>query len=107
MVDHELKGLKIRYNRPDGGKRDYRVNKLMDPATHLKMKLEDGSVITIQKYFRDSYKTELKHPSLPCLHLGDPGKTIYIPMEFCEIKQQLAPLSKKLSDVEGKTLLMF
>ena len=23
-------------------------------------------------------------------------------MEFCEVKQQLAPLSKKLSDIEGK-----
>lgn len=99
-VEDELKQLKIKFLRPDGQKREYRINKLMEPASVLKMKQDDGRVLTIQQYFQQHYNFTLKYPNLPCLHVGDPKKTIYLPMELCELKKQVAPRSKMLSEDE-------
>ena len=37
ILQKELKGLKIRYNRPDGQKREWRCNKVMAPAREVSL----------------------------------------------------------------------
>ena len=50
-------------------------------------------------------KILLKLPKLPCIHVGAKDKTIYIPMEFCEMLPQALPTGKKLSDVCTATMI--
>ena len=104
-VDAKIKDLKIRYNRPDGGKRDYRVLKMMPAANRLKMKLENGEECTIEKYFKDQYNCQLKFPNYPCVHVGNPSKSIYLPIELCTMKKQVLPLSKRLNDDQSQKMI--
>merc|ERR1719450_859645 len=41
-VNREIKDLKARFLRPDGNKRDYRMNKLVGNAKSQKFKLDNG-----------------------------------------------------------------
>ena len=81
----DLRDLKIRYTLPNGMKREYKCNAIKEPAN--KLMIPDLNM-TVEKYFAQEHKAKLKYPHLPCLHLGAKQKTIYIPMEFCEVKGQ-------------------
>ena len=41
---------------------------------------------------------KLKFPNLPCLWLGSTTKTIYIPLEFCNVMSQPLPTNKSLPE---------
>jgi len=104
ILQKDLKGLKVRYIRPDGQKREWRCNKVMDAARNLKFEHE-GKKTTVEEYFKIAYKYKLKFPLLPCLHLGSPQKTFYIPVELCEMKTQALPQSKKLGEEETAQMI--
>ncbi|OQR93584.1 Argonaute1 (AGO1) [Achlya hypogyna] len=38
---------------------------------------------TIVSFFKRKYNISLKYPKLPCLHVGNPSKKIYLPLEVC------------------------
>jgi len=101
-LHEDLKGLKIRYELPDGKKRAYRVNGLVKPASE---QIIPDLKITVEQYFKTEMKILLKLPKLPCLHVGAVNKTIYIPMEFCEMLPQSLPRGKKLSDICTATMI--
>ena len=103
-LQKDLKGLKIRYVRPDGQKREWRCNKVMDVASKLKFDLE-GKMVTVEQYFKSEMKYTLNYPLLPCLHLGSLQKNIYIPVELLELKPQSLPQSKKLGDIETAEMI--
>ena len=54
-LERDLKGLKVRYNRPDGGKREWRFNKFVKCAAEMQMEQEDQdgkrTRMTIREYF--------------------------------------------------------
>eukprot|EP00092_Neocalanus_flemingeri_P005039 GFUD01005419.1.p1 GENE.GFUD01005419.1~~GFUD01005419.1.p1 ORF type:complete len:1029 (+),score=236.79 GFUD01005419.1:45-3089(+) len=104
ILEKDLKGLKVRYIRPDKQKREWRCNKVMDPAKSLVME-HKGKKITIEDYFRIEYKHRLQFPHLPCLHLGSVQKNYYIPAELCEMKTQPLPQSKKLGEDETAQMI--
>ena len=54
VLDKELKGLKVRYNRPDGGKREWRCNKVMDPADRV------SNQYIISGYWNFSFLAEVR-----------------------------------------------
>ena len=56
----ELKGLKVRFHRPDGALRDYRVNGF-GPQVHVAVEMGDGKRMSVGKYIHDEYKHDLKH----------------------------------------------
>jgi len=95
MVEKDLKGLKVRYELPDGTKRQYKCNGLVEAAR--KQMIPDLK-ISVEKYFKERYKVTLKHPGLPCLWLGSMNKTIYIPMELCMMLAQHMPRHKVLHE---------
>jgi len=95
IVEKDLKGLKIRYELPNGRKRQYRCNGLVESSR--KQKIPDLNV-TVEKYFLDTYKVKLSHPFLPCLWLGPTNKTIYIPIEMCMMMSQPMPRHKVLHE---------
>eukprot|EP00096_Caligus_rogercresseyi_P000908 TRINITY_DN1146_c0_g1_i5.p1 TRINITY_DN1146_c0_g1~~TRINITY_DN1146_c0_g1_i5.p1 ORF type:complete len:865 (+),score=267.54 TRINITY_DN1146_c0_g1_i5:793-3387(+) len=98
-LEAELKGLKIRFKRPDNNLRDYRFNKFVKPASEEKVEI-DGKKMKIVDYYLSAYNYRLKHPQWPCMHVGNPNNTIYLPPELCLLKTQACPNTKKLSDVE-------
>ena len=97
ILSRDLKGLKVKYILPDGRKREYRCNEVREPAN--KLMIPDLG-ITVEKYFMKEYKEQgrLRYPHLPCLWLGSRNKTIYIPLELCEVASQPLPRSKQLPD---------
>jgi len=92
-IEKDIKGLKVRYELPNGNKRQYKCNGLVEPAR--KLKIPDLNK-TVEKYFWEMYKVKLSHPLLPCLWLGPTNKTIYIPMEMCTMISQHMPRHKVL-----------
>ncbi len=107
-IQRELSGLKVRFVRPNGQKRDYRVNKLMAPANRLMMAMDKENKrrkITIEQYFNQEYGYHLKYPDLPCIHVGSPSGTVYLPMELTHLKKQVLPRNKKLSDEEVASMI--
>ena len=44
-----------------------------------------------------TYKQNLQFPNLPCLHVGQKSRNVYIPLEFLDLKEGQRCV-KKLSD---------
>nr|XP_040574527.1 LOW QUALITY PROTEIN: protein argonaute-2-like [Lepeophtheirus salmonis] len=103
-VEDELKGLKVRFKRPDNSLRDYRFNKFVKSANEEKVEI-DGKKMKIVDYYQSQYNYKLRYPNWPCLHVGNPKATIYLPPELCILKTQACPNSKKLSDVETANMI--
>lgn len=102
ILRKDIKGLKVRYELPNGFKRSYRVNDVVCPPNEQMIPDLKKSVAD---YFKDQYKKKLKHPKMPCLWLGSREKTIYIPVEFCRMEKQPQPRSKKLPDDAVATMI--
>ena len=62
------------------------------------VKKDDGSSLSIVEYFKREYNYKIQFPDMPTLHVGNPQKDIYLPIELTRIKQQPCPASKKLSE---------
>ena len=104
-VDDKMKDLKIHYSRPNGYKKNYRVIKVMPAANRLKVKLDSGEECTVEKYFKDKYRYQLKFPDYPCIHVGKKDDSIYLPIELCRMKKQFLPLSKCLDDNQSQRMI--
>ena len=104
-VDDKIKDLRIHYSRPNGYKRNYRVNKMMPAANKLTVKLDSGAECTIEKYFKDKYNYKLEFPHYPCIHVGKKDDKIYLPIELCRMKKQFLPLSKCLDDNQSQRMI--
>ena len=104
-VDTKINGLQIRYNCPGGYKRDFRAIKIMQASNKLRIKRENGEECTIEKYFKDTYDHQLEFPNYPCVHVGNPEKTIYLPIELCMIKKQILPKFKSIDDKQRQRMI--
>ena len=112
FIEKELKGLKIRFERPDGAKRDYRVNGFGPHCDNTcAVTKESGKKLSIAQYFQEDYKKTLKYPKYPSLWVGsrDPNAKIklHLPLELCRLKKQPAPNSKKLTDKQTAEMIKF
>ncbi|XP_014671419.1 PREDICTED: protein argonaute-2-like isoform X2 [Priapulus caudatus] len=90
MFKKEITGLKVEVTHMGHIKRKYRVIGLTrNPAATEKFPLEVApgktEQCTVSKYFKDTYKCVLKYPNLPCLHVGNPARNTYLPIEVCNI----------------------
>ena len=103
-VDEKIRNLQIQYERPGGKKIDYRVIRMMPAANRLKMKQENEKECTIEKYFNDRYDYQLKFPNYPCIHVGKPEKTVYLPIELCMMKKQFLPTTSLTNDQSKKMI---
>ena len=108
-VAKDMTGLKVKYVIPtkEGEaphKRQYRVNGLKK-AANKEIIVDMGK--TVEEYFKDQYGVVLEYPSLPLLWVGSKQKTIYIPMEFCQMVEQPMPRKKKLADDAVAKMIRF
>ena len=96
-LSKELCGLKIRFERPDGQKRDYRANGLTkDIGKYLTFPSAEGKTSVIN-YFKKQYNFD-PNPELPFLHVGAKDKSNFLPLECCKIKAQACPRNKRLDE---------
>lgn len=43
--------------------------------------MENGSEMTVGEYFAKEKRVPLRFPEMPCIHVGNDQKTIYLPLE--------------------------
>lgn len=49
------------------------------------MVIVEDKELSIMEYFKKQYNYDLKFPYLPCLRVGTAQKTVFLPMEVCDI----------------------
>lgn len=108
ILAEAVKGIKIRCTHRGTAVRVYRVNSLqMTPADQLTFKVTtpEGQELTqsVAQYFSEKYQ-ELRHPKLPCLHVGPPNKNIFFPLEVCQLDTP-QKYNKKLSEKQTSSII--
>ena len=104
-VNNKIKDLNICYIRPGGWKRNYKVIKMVPAANKLTVKLDSGEECTVEKYFKDKYGYKLQFPHYPCVHVGKPENTVYLPIELCMLKKQVLSRFKHIDDNQRQKLI--
>lgn len=92
-----LKGMEISYTGPDGVNKTFKYNGIKGPASQQKFKLENGTEMTIEQYFRQRNKP-LRYPNLPVIHVGSTVRNVMLPIELCSVPPGQA-LTKKHPDI--------
>eukprot|EP00158_Paraphelidium_tribonemae_P008813 Partr_v1_DN28691_c0_g1_i1_m49399 putative eukaryotic translation initiation factor 2c len=100
-----LKGVKVQVNHRGDIHRKYKINGLsrtpadqtffkftktvLDPVTGERTPTGDSEEeeISVADYFLKQYNSALRFPYLPCLRVGNPARTVYLPIEVCDIVQ--------------------
>lgn len=103
-----IRGLKVEYMLPNNpsSKRTYRVNNIAECPAKLRFKLENNRQVTVQDYFLHKKNVTLKHPYLPCLHVGSMTREtpIYLPSELCwVVKSQV--VNKKMNEKQTSAMI--
>ena len=101
----EIKGIKIVVSHLPY-KRKYKVVGLTRLTTRNQtFSREDGSACTVENYFREIYpNAPIRHPLLPCLHVGQKTRNIYLPIDVCTIVGGQRCM-KKLSDLQTANMI--
>ncbi|KAJ3123709.1 hypothetical protein HK098_001687 [Nowakowskiella sp. JEL0407] len=89
-------------------RRKWRISGLTTtPANRTMFELRsDGREISVEGYFKWKYSYSLRYPHLPCLIVGDEKKSIWFPMEVCNIVKGQRIL-KKLNDAQTADVIKF
>jgi hypothetical protein len=61
-------------------------------SKRVKFKNETGEDESVYDYFRRQYGYAIQKPDLPCLHVGNPNATNYIPLERLRLKAQVTQI---------------
>jgi eukaryotic translation initiation factor 2C len=105
QFSREIKGLRVvctHLSYP----RKYRVNDLTRlSAKKQTFPLSDGSLCSVEKYFRDTYpNSRITNPHLPCLHVGPKDRNVYLPIDVCNIVGGQKCV-KKLTDIQTANMI--
>ncbi|KAK6638813.1 hypothetical protein RUM43_007082 [Polyplax serrata] len=86
-----IKGMSVVYKLPrnDVPEVVYRCNGLVQSADKQTFEIEGGRKITVAEYFERDKKCRLSYPQLPLLWVGPHQKTIYLPLEFCRVAEDI------------------
>lgn len=85
QLDKEIKGLKIVVTHLPYPRKYKVLSVTHNTAEKQTFPLDDGGKSTVAAYFKKQHKRTLQYPHLPCLHVGQKTKNVYIPLEFCKI----------------------
>ncbi len=83
--DKEIKGLKIEVTHLSYPRKYKVLSVTRDTAEKLTFPLDNGTKSTVVAYFKKQHHLTLRYPHLPCLHVGQKTKNVYIPLECCKI----------------------
>ena len=101
----EIKGLKIVVSHLPYP-RKYKVNDLtLNSVRKQTFPRQDGSMCSVENYFKEVYPDHpIKNPLLPCLHVGQKSRNIYLPMDVCSIVGGQRCI-KKLTDKQAANMI--
>ena len=105
QFSREIKGLKIVVSHLPYP----RKYKIVD-VTRLSVRkqtfpLDDGSQCTVENYFKEKYPdSHIEHPLLPCLHVGQKSRNVYLPIDVCTIVGGQRCV-KKLTDIQTSNMI--
>lgn len=83
-LDKEIKGLKIEVTHLSYPRKYKVLSVTHSSAEKQTFPLDDGTKCSVADYFKKHYQA-LQYPHLPCLHVGQKTRNVYIPLEFCKI----------------------
>uniref|UniRef100_A0A1B6E7E6 Uncharacterized protein n=1 Tax=Clastoptera arizonana TaxID=38151 RepID=A0A1B6E7E6_9HEMI len=106
MFEKTVKNLKVEYELPNqpNSRRTYKVHKLEKPAGEARFTLENNSTMTVGEYFAKEKRILLKFPAMPCVHVGNEKKNIFLPIEFCKI-QAGQVVNAKLNEIQTANMV--
>lgn len=85
-LEHFLRVIRVTTTHRGESTRRYKVLGLSpNPADQTFFEDEGGRKMSVADYFREKYTAPLKFPKLPCLAVGSPQRSIFLPMEVCAI----------------------
>ena len=101
----EIKGVKIVVSHLPY-KRKYKViGVTRESAAKQTFPREDGSTISVVEYFKETYPDHpIRHPMLPCLHVGQKTRNIFLPIDVCGIVGGQRCM-KKLTEIQTANLI--
>ncbi|KHJ42748.1 PAZ domain protein [Trichuris suis] len=95
IVGRAVKGIRVTVtHRPCGGQ--YRIIGIVPDASRQIFPLQDGREVTIADYFKEKYNP-LRFPRMPALQAGNKNKSIFFPMEVCNVAEKQRYGARKLS----------
>ena len=83
--DKQIKGLKIQVTHLPYPRKYKVLSVTLNSAQKQTFPLDDKTECTVANYFKDHHDQRLQYPHLPCLHVGQKSRNVYIPLEFCKI----------------------
>ncbi|XP_054717130.1 protein argonaute-4-like [Uloborus diversus] len=102
-IEKALKGVRVKVTHQKQP-RKYKV-KGVSKVSARELTFDSGSKkISVEQYFRENYKYQLKYPYLPCLHMQTSNPSTYIPMETCEVVEGQVKLGKLSGDLTSKMI---
>ena len=85
QLEQLFRNLKVLPTHRPGSTRRYRVIGLTrDSARECKFESEDGPT-SVFAYFQQKYNIVLKEPDLPCFVVGSKERSVFLPIECCDI----------------------
>ena len=102
----ELRGLKIVVSHLPYPRKYKVIDLTQCSARKQTFPLGDGSLCTVERYFRENYSEtcQMRLPLLPCLHVGQKSRHIYLPMEVCKVVGGQRCM-KKLNDIQTANMI--
>lgn len=104
----QLRGLRVRYERPNAPEslKNYKFLDFGDPPSKHMFKddQQGGKMVSVQQYFLAKYKCVLKYPHLPCVRTNPAEKGVHLPMEFCGIASNQAVM-KKCTEMQTRNMI--
>ncbi|TYZ64147.1 hypothetical protein PybrP1_004440 [[Pythium] brassicae (nom. inval.)] len=102
-----ISGVKVQITHRPGACRQHRVNKLSRRgADETFFEDDSGQRVSVAQYFASTYGLQLRHPRLPCLHVGALKGQNYLPLEVCTIVAgQKCP--RKATDTQVANMIRF
>ncbi|XP_055305200.1 protein argonaute-2-like [Sitodiplosis mosellana] len=100
-----LKGLEIRYNKPNDKAMIYKFMDIVGPPGNVRFTLENGQQKTILQYFQETGRN-IRNVNLPCIKLGNTIKNIIVPMEMCGIPDTQV-INKKCTENQTRNIIRF
>lgn len=87
-AEHFLRACRIEatHRGAEGATRRYKVLGLSsNGADQTFFEDQDGKKMSVADYFEQRYDKRLEFPKLPCLAVGSPQRSVFLPMECCAI----------------------
>ncbi|CDW57277.1 PAZ and DUF1785 and Piwi domain containing protei n [Trichuris trichiura] len=103
IIGQAVKGIRVTVTHRECGAQ-YRVIGIAPDASRQIFTLQDGREISVADFFRETYLT-LRFPRMPALQAGSKKRSIYLPVEVCNVAEKQRYGTKKLSGFQTTLVL--